>query len=491
MANEEHFSEQASLEKIDLSQLFRKIFKSIRRTWLLGLVFLIILGLLGYVYAARSYSPRYTASASFVVSSNSSTGLSTNYYYDRISAEQLAATFPYILSSSALQAVVAEDLGLSYVPGVITPSMEGNTNLFQLSVTASDPQMAYDILQSVAKNYPVVARHVIGNTTLKLLDESGVPTAPANPYAPQRTALQGILVGMVLYLAVIVIMAMNQRTVMNKDDLKKYLNVKHLSTIPYVQVKNRSRNRQNTILVNNASVPNDYFKAIETTQLRLSRILKNNRWKTLLVTSALMGEGKSTTACNIAMMFAQKGYRVLLIDGDLRKPSVFRQLNQPNWESANGLYHYLSGKEEAEAVIHRYKETSLYVIPAGASVGEVAELYSNGRLESLITQCREKVDLIIMDTPPSTFMHDTQLVAPCFDAGVLVIRQDYAHVNRIMACAEILAQSGLPLAGCAINGETSTLGRYGYGKYYYGKYGYSRYGKYGSYSHYGSYSREI
>ena len=486
MASEAHISERSAPEAIDLSKLFSRILKSIRRTWLLGMALLITLGLLGYIYAARNYSPRYTASASFVVSSNSGASLSASSYYDQASTMQLTATFPYILSSSALQAVVAEDLGLSYIPGVITPSMEGNTNLFQLSVTASDPQMAYDILQSVVKNYPVVARHVIGNTTLKLLDESGVPTAPSNPYAPLRTVLQGAILGLILYLLLVTIIAVNQRTVMNKEDLEKYLSVKHLSTIPYVHVKNRSKNRQNTILVDHSSVSNDYFRSIETTQLRLSRILKNNRWKTVLLTSALMGEGKTTTACNIAMMFAQKGYRVLLIDGDLRNPSVSKCLNQPDWEDTKGLYHFLAGEADLSAVVHQYQDTSLYVIPAGYAVPEVSNLYSNGLLEELIAQCRDKADLIIMDTPPSTFMNDTPLAAPYFDAGVIVIRQDYAHVNRIMSCAEILAQSGLPLAGCVINGETFSQGKYGYGKYSYSRYGYRKYG-YGKYG-YGTYA---
>lgn len=490
MANEE----QSSLEQINISGLATKIWRALRRTWILGLVLLILFGGGSYFLTARSYSPTYTASASFVVSSGSGDTPATIKYYDRLFTEQLMATFPYILSSGALQAVVAEDLGLSSVPGVILPSMIGETNLFQLTVTASDPQMAYDILQSVVKNYPVVAQHVIGRTTLKPLDESGVPTAPSNPYDPLRAVAQGLIIGLVLYLAVLILIALNQRTIMGKEDLKKYLNVKHLGTIPFVQIKQRSQDKQNTILVNNPSVPSDYLKSIETVQLRLSRTLQRNQWKTLMITSALRNEGKSITACNIAMMFAQKGYRVLLIDGDLRNPSVFRRLNQPDWENTTGLYHYLTGKTELNAVIHQYKDTSLYVIPAGTVVSEVSDLYSNGLLGELIAKCREKMDLVIMDTPPSTFMHDTPLAAPYFDAGVMVIRQDYAHVNRIMSCAEILAQSGLPLAGCAINGETFSRGKYGYGKYSYNRYGYSKYGygSYGSYSHYGSYSsREI
>lgn len=481
MPNEENHSEQAAMERIGLSVIVSKASKSIRRTWVLGLVLILVLGLLSYVRYERSYTPVYTAKASFVVHSGSGASISSTSYYDRLYTKQLIATFPYLLSSGALQKVVADDLGLSGVPGSITAQMEGDTNLFQLRVTSSDPQMAYDILQSVVKNYPQVASYVIGITTLTQLDGGSVPTAPSNPKSPLRAVFNGFVTALAIYLVILLISVMVQRTIHDKNDLRKWLNIKHLGSIPQIPAKNRSNRSVNKILIDNPNISSDYFKSIETVQLRLNKIMHRNRMKTVLITSALMDEGKSTVACNCAMMFAKKENRVILIDGDLRNPSIHRWLNMPQLEQTKGLYHYLNGEAELSEILYQYKDTNLYVIPAGFSVNDVAQFYSGQRMTELLDQLRKQASHIILDTPPCSFMHDTTLLASHCDTGVLVIRQDYAHVNRITTTAEMLAQAGLPLAGCIINGEASESSHYGYGKYY-SKYGYRRY-SYGSYSH--------
>ncbi|MCD8022701.1 MAG: hypothetical protein LUF30_06950, partial [Lachnospiraceae bacterium] len=116
------------------------ILKQFSRTWHIGLVLVLVCGLLGYGYAWRSYTPSYQAKASFLVSISNSGSTSIDRYYNRVTTTQLSATFPYILTSGALSKVVAEDLGVSSVPGTISASMLGDTNIFQISVTASDGQ---------------------------------------------------------------------------------------------------------------------------------------------------------------------------------------------------------------------------------------------------------------------------------------------------------------------------------------------------------------
>ncbi|MDD6212489.1 MAG: hypothetical protein PUB22_05030, partial [Clostridiales bacterium] len=96
---------------------------------------------------------------------------------------------------------------------------------------------------------------------------------------------------------------------------------------------------------------------------------------------------------------------------------------------------------------------------------------------------KDFVDIILIDTPPCAFMHDTALVARYADLGLMIIRQDYAHTNRVLTAIENLSHTGLDLVGYVINGESTGIGSYGYGKYGYGRYGYS--GRYGHYGYYG------
>lgn len=476
-------------DKIDIISLLIDGIKCFRMSWWL-LVLLLMLGAgLGFLRMEKNYVPRYEASASFVVTAGTQDNIISGSYYNKVSAEQLNATFPYILTSGVLNQVVAKDLGLGGVPGQISAQMVGDTNLFQIRVISLNPQMAYDILQSVIENYPVVAKYVIGNTKLKLLDETGVPTEPMNPRSYKRSILLGMAGAFLIYAALLFFWTVTRHTIKNQDDLKKYLNIKYLGGIPLARFKRRSIGKSPRILVDNSQVPNIYSESVETLQVRLSKILREKQWKSFLVTSAMAGEGKTTTACNIALMMARKGYRTLLIDCDLRHPSVAGQLQLENLKG--GLCDVMTGKMKAEDVIEKYKDTHLYVLPGGKPISEIAGVYSDRVFKELLRYYKEEMDFIVVDTPPCTFMHDTSLIASCVDTGLMVIRQDYAHINKIISGVENLTQAGFVLAGCTINGEATGIGSYGYGKYGYGRYGYGRYGygRYGRYGRYGYYGK--
>ncbi|MGM9929603.1 MAG: polysaccharide biosynthesis tyrosine autokinase [Bacillus sp. (in: firmicutes)] len=471
------------IDKIDIFSFLTVAFKYFRISWWL-LILLMLLGAgLGVLQIEKTYVARYEASASFVVTASSTQdNIISNNYYNKISAEQLNATFPYILTSGALNQVVAQDLGLDHVPGEISAQMVGDTNLFQIKVISLDPQLAYDILQSVVENYPVVARYVIGNTKLKLLDETGVPGQPMNPKSYAGSVPKYMFSAAFLYILLLLFRTVTRHTIKNQDDLKKHLNLKYLAGIPQIHFKRRSHEEDPQILINHSSIPAIYSESIETLQIRLMKILKEKQGKSLLITSAMPGEGKTTIACNIALMMAKKGYRTLLIDCDLRNPSVARHLCMD--ETNGGLCDVLSGKKKAMDVITRYNDI-LSVLPGGKPISEVADMYNDENFGKLLESYKDQMDVIIVDTPPCSFMHDTSLIAHYVDLGLLVIRQDYAYTSKILSAVESLTQTSLVLAGCVINGESTGIGSYGYGKYGYRKYGYSRYGYSKRYGEYG------
>lgn len=434
----------------------------------------------GALKEKRTYHAAYQASASFIVFTGDQ-NYAISDYYNKVSTEQINATFPYILTSGALNKVVAADLGADSVPGQISAHMLGDTNLFQIDVIASDAQLAYNILQSVIENYPQVAKYIIGDTELKLLDETGVPESPMAGPGYRRAMLKGAIAGFLLSLLIAGILALTRNTVKDEEDLKKFLNIRYLTGIPQIYFKKRSSGQEMKILTDNPSVPEIYTEAMEAMMIRVERAMKEKKMKSLLITSAMPGEGKTTTAVNLAFLLAQSGRKVLLIDGDLRNPSVAEALSMKN--AAYGLKDVLSGEKEAEEVICRYeKESEFYVIPGGKPVQEVQKFYANGRLQELVEKYRNEMDFILIDTPPCAMMNDTAIIAESAEAGVFVIRQDYAGKEKILTGVEVLAQSGIVFAGCVINGVTGGIGGYGYGRYSYGRYGYGKYG-YGRYGY--------
>ena len=138
--------------KIDLFELFQGLLKSMKHLWFHGLLLVVICCSFFGVRTFTSYTPMYKASASFTVWLSNPVYASQNYY-NSSAAEQMAKTFPYILTSGVLSEKVEEELGISHMPSVSAQAL-GNTNILTLTVTSTEPALAYDVLQCIMEVYP-------------------------------------------------------------------------------------------------------------------------------------------------------------------------------------------------------------------------------------------------------------------------------------------------------------------------------------------------
>ena len=208
---------------IDIAGLFDDLIKGIIQMKWRFLIILVICGAVFCGYKRLTYSPYYVASSTFTINS-SITSENSNSYIENATANQMAKSFPYILKSGAFKEVLAQDLGLQSVPGTIEAEVMENTNLFTLKVTANNPKMAEKILKAVVKNYPSVAEFVIGSSQLTLMDESGVPTTPANPFSYRHEIQIGVLIGILLCILLDVLLALGKNTVKKEEDFKQSWN---------------------------------------------------------------------------------------------------------------------------------------------------------------------------------------------------------------------------------------------------------------------------
>ena len=170
----------------DLLGLFAR---SLRRLWWLCLVLIVLCTALFGGYARLSYRAQYTASITFLVNAGGTAQSGTS----TATAAQMAKTFPYILTSGLLDSAVCADTGLTALPAISATSEE-DTNLCTLSVTGTDAQQCYDVLQSVIVHYPDVAELVVGPTELVMMDQTGVPTQPSNPFSWRQPLIRGAVI---------------------------------------------------------------------------------------------------------------------------------------------------------------------------------------------------------------------------------------------------------------------------------------------------------
>jgi polysaccharide biosynthesis transport protein len=204
--------------------------------------------------------------------------------------------------------------------------------------------------------------------------------------------------------------------------------------------------------------------------LRTSLLLSNlgSPPKVIMVTSALPQEGKSTTSINCAVVLAQKGVRVLLIDADLRRPSIHKTLGMG---PRTGLSNVLTGSTTLEQAITRTAVLpNLYVLPAGTPPPNPAELLASANMKDVLAKLGDEYDHIVIDTPPSLSVTDAVVLSPRADAVVLVIRSGQTTKQALRRSRDILAQVNAKVVGVLLNAVDLSSPDYYYYYEYQGKY---------------------
>lgn len=461
--------QESTVWAADLLGLFAR---SLRRLWWLCLVLIVLCTALFGGYARLSYRAQYTASMTFLVNAGGTAQSGTS----TATAAQMAKTFPYILTSGLLDSAVCADTGLTALPAISATSEE-DTNLCTLSVTGTDAQQCYDVLQSVIVHYPDVAELVVGPTELVMMDQTGVPTQPSNPFSWRQPLVRGAVIGALLSLLLLYLSGRARVTVMSRDDLQQVTSARYLGALPAVRVKKRSRTTS-AALSEAMAHSSAYCEAMRIVSMRIDKAMQRHDYRTMLVSSAAPGEGKTTFVCQLADALTRQGRRVLVIDCDLRNPSVHKVFGRP---LQAGLAEYLAGSGMAGQIVTALGKGKPDVVFAGRRTGTQTEQLGGDAFRALLDALRARYDVILLDTPPCAIMTDALETGEAADCALLVVRQNAASRVSVINSLAALDSFGVPVLGYALNVCTgrgrgqSGYGYGGYGGYSYGYgYGYGR-----------------
>ena len=187
-----------------------------------------------------------------------------------------------------------------------------------------------------------------------------------------------------------------------------------------------------------------------------------NPIRSMIVTSSGPSEGKSTTTANLAIVYAQQGKRVLLIDADLRKPTIHYTFRLDN---LRGLSNVLVGERSLEEVVHESDVPGLDVVSCGPIPPNPSELLGSKKMRDMLDYAKDQYDIIMLDTPPVLAVTDAQILANFVDGSILVIRSGYTEIEAATKAKEALEPARAKLLGTVLNGREKTASNY---YYYYG-----------------------
>ena len=455
------------LEKLDITTLVDAFLHSLKRLWVIVLILSIGLGALSYFRTQSTYVPAYKAEATVAVyTSDDGTTINSR------SAQQLGTVFPYILTSGVLKDVIMEEMGVTALPGLIKVINVEGTNLLTISVSSSDPNLSYQTLLSIIKNYPKVAEYVVGYTAMEIIDDSGIPSDSGKTIAVRGNALKGSAVGFAVGMGLVFMHMLLNRTVRTAKDVRAFSTVEHLGTLPVYKKKKR-KDTASSISILEHNVQQDYLEAIRLIRTRIMRKLENNGHKVLMVTSSVPGEGKSTIAANLAISLSGKDKKVIIVDCDLRNPSLQEifKVDKKHPTLLDVIYKKVSLEDAlVSADNHGIQLNVLFGSPDNPT--NHSEILGSQRMNEVIERLKKMADIVILDTPPSAMLVDAMLVAKYVDEAVYVIMADYARTSVIADGLRELKNAGIEISGFVLNGSKDSLGGYGYHSYGYGSHYY-------------------
>ncbi|MGC6769614.1 CpsD/CapB family tyrosine-protein kinase [Enterococcus sp. LJL51] len=212
-------------------------------------------------------------------------------------------------------------------------------------------------------------------------------------------------------------------------------------------------------LADKASPVSEQYRTIRT-NIQYSMI--DHDLHTLVITSSGPGEGKSTTSANLAVVFADSGKKVLLVDADLRKPTVAKTFNLSN---VNGLSSILGKRQvNIQEIIQRSGVDNLHILPSGPKPPNPSELLGSARMSRLIEELKHSYDLIIFDMPPVVTVTDAQILSSKADGTIVVAREDVSNREALRKAKSLLNYVDANILGVVYNGARNMTEQ----GYYYG-----------------------
>lgn len=294
---------------------------------------------------------------------------------------------------------------------------------------------------------------------IRVIETAAPPSAPFSPNLRRTVALGGVL-GLFLGIGLVLGLDFMDHTLRTPEQVERYLGLEVLAALPKLTEDNNPALKE----------------AFQTLRTALMLAARGEGCQILLVTSSVPTEGKTTVSFNLAKILAAGGSRVLLIDGDLRKPKLHRMMKVKN---TRGLTSLVLGESELKDVIHGLADVpNLDMVTSGPLPSNPPELFGKKSFKDLLAAAREKYDWVILDSPPTASVTDPVVAAQLADMVLAVVKYGGPRRQVVADAMRVLGRSGVRIAGVLLNNVDIERDHY-YATYYhsYYHYGYDEEGK--------------
>lgn len=441
---------------------FRDLFRIIQRRWR-TVAALVLAALLLAAAASFLVTAKYQSSARVFISTDTKT--SQDAYAASLFSAQRVQSYADLADSRQVLRKVITDLSLHITPSQLATQVDStviqDTIIIKLTVTDTDAHRAQRIAQATAR---ALASYVealetprgaqVAPIKASVIDPASFNDAPVSPNVELNIAV-ALALGLLLGVTVAVARETLDTSLKSSDDMETMLAAPVMATVAYDPSLAKSPSPRNP---GAPSARTEDFRLLRT-NLQFADLDGDPR--VFVVTSSLPAEGKTSTAVGLATAYAQAGRQVLLIDADLRHPSVAEVLRL---EGKVGVTTVLLGKTTLEDALQAHKATGIQVLTSGSSAPNPTEILQSRAAKELFARAREVFDVVIVDSPPLLPVADAAILAAEADGAILVARHGRTHRRELVEARARLDAVGARLFGAVLNmAPRGDRAAYGYG----------------------------
>jgi len=419
----------------------------LREQWIV-VVSAVVLAVVAAGAVALLRPPEYTAKLTMYVSAQAG-DTADGAYQGGLLSQQRVTSYVELVSSTRVSREVVRRLDLLQTPealaGQITASSALDSVLIDIVVTDRSPARAAQVANSVGEVFTRLVDELERPTTadgvppvvVRVVQRAAEPVSPSSTGLPLTLAL-GLLAGLAVGVGAALARNALDTSVKSPERLREVAQAPILGTIAYdPQVPKRPL----TLHEDSQSPRSEAFRQLRT---NLQFIDVDHPRKVIVVTSSAPREGKTTTLCNMAIAMAAAGSRLLVIEGDLRRPKVADLLGV---ERSVGLTSILAGQVRVEQAIQSWAGGRFDVLASGPLPPNPSELLASEHTEDLLEELREQYDMVLIDSPPLLPVTDAAAVAPATDGAILVCRFKQTSQGQVKAAVDTLEAVSVPLLG--------------------------------------------
>jgi polysaccharide biosynthesis transport protein len=427
----------------------REYLNILRRRWLSVLIIaLTTLAVASLVTLAMPKKYTATTRLLFAVTSESVTELAQGSNF----AEKQMASYAEVATSPLVLEPVVEKLALPTTAAELEESVEASvpldTVILEIAATDSDPQRAAMIANAVG----VKLGKLVGDLSPSRQDGSDavrattlavaqVPVSPSSPNIPRNLGI-GILLGLLVGIAIAVLRQRLDTKIRSEQDVRALTDSPILGVVAFDQ----KVPRHPVILRDEPlAAPSEAVRRLRT---NLQFVDAGNRPRSIVISSSIPGEGKSTMAINLAVSLADTGARVILVDADLRRPSI---ADYAGIEGGVGLTTVLIGRADVEDVVQPLGTTTLDLLPAGQIPPNPSELLGSPAMAGLLDRLTTSYDMVLLDSPPLLPVTDAAVLSKLAGGALVVVGADRIHRPQLQETLASLETAGAHVLGVVLN----------------------------------------